>query len=267
VHSNTGTFQDYGFRMYDTRIARFISEDPITKEYPELSPYQFASLRPIMAVDLDGLEARNKNTGEYKPPVGGTRTGLDIQYQGRRFEAGTQAEYPRPYAKPRTTPSNSANVKWKANSAQTKAGNNSNPTNNVKSQAGGVKGKPLNSGAEVKGKSTKSINGNSKSSTKPQHGYEITNETQGVRHKVGVSGSKLNNNGTSRRANSQVNKLNKPGGDKYSADVKVKNVPNRKKILKWEQSEVDHHHRKQGYTPKGQARPKPTQSSDSDGGS
>jgi RHS repeat-associated protein len=50
-------WQDYGFRLYDKRICRFPSVDPLTKEYPELTPYQFASNTPIMAVDLDGLEA------------------------------------------------------------------------------------------------------------------------------------------------------------------------------------------------------------------
>jgi len=51
-----GNFQDYGFRMYDSRVCRFISIDPLTKKYPELTPYQFASNTPIMGVDLDGLE-------------------------------------------------------------------------------------------------------------------------------------------------------------------------------------------------------------------
>jgi RHS repeat-associated protein len=51
-----GNFQDYGFRMYDTRIARFISVDPLTKKYPELTPFQFASNTPIMSIDLDGTE-------------------------------------------------------------------------------------------------------------------------------------------------------------------------------------------------------------------
>jgi hypothetical protein len=31
--------------------------DPLTKGYPELTPYQFASNTPIQAIDLDGLEA------------------------------------------------------------------------------------------------------------------------------------------------------------------------------------------------------------------
>lgn len=30
--------------------------DPITKQYPELTPYQFASNTPIYAIDIDGLE-------------------------------------------------------------------------------------------------------------------------------------------------------------------------------------------------------------------
>lgn len=56
MHGAPGTFQDYGWRSYDPRIARFIRVDPIADEYPELSPYQFASLKPIWLVDIDGLE-------------------------------------------------------------------------------------------------------------------------------------------------------------------------------------------------------------------
>ena len=43
-------------RIYDARVGRFLSLDPITKEYPELSPYQFSSNRPIDGIDRDGLE-------------------------------------------------------------------------------------------------------------------------------------------------------------------------------------------------------------------
>ncbi|QNR87021.1 hypothetical protein H9N25_11865 [Pedobacter riviphilus] len=48
--------QDYGMRIYDARLGRFRSVDPITAEYPELTPYQFASNNPIENIDLDGLE-------------------------------------------------------------------------------------------------------------------------------------------------------------------------------------------------------------------
>jgi RHS repeat-associated protein len=52
-----GNFQDYGMRMYNPRIGRFFSVDPLTKSYPWLTPYQFANNKPIWATDLDGLEA------------------------------------------------------------------------------------------------------------------------------------------------------------------------------------------------------------------
>jgi RHS repeat-associated protein len=51
-----GNQQDYGMRIYDPRIGKFLSVDPITAKYPELTPYQFASNRPIDGVDQDGLE-------------------------------------------------------------------------------------------------------------------------------------------------------------------------------------------------------------------
>ena len=57
--------QDYGMRIYDARIAKFLSVDPMTKKYPELTPYQFASNTPIMAIDLDGLEKYFAANGDY----------------------------------------------------------------------------------------------------------------------------------------------------------------------------------------------------------
>ena len=53
----SNTTYDYGFRIYNPAIAKFLSVDPLTKSYPELTPYQFASNTPIQAIDLDGLEA------------------------------------------------------------------------------------------------------------------------------------------------------------------------------------------------------------------
>ena len=53
-----GAQYDYGFRIYDPRTGRFLSTDPLKKNYPMLTPYQFASNTPIAAIDLDGLEAK-----------------------------------------------------------------------------------------------------------------------------------------------------------------------------------------------------------------
>ena len=56
VKGGLGLQQDYGMRIYDNRVGRFLSVDPITRQYPQLTPYQFASNRPIDGIDLDGLE-------------------------------------------------------------------------------------------------------------------------------------------------------------------------------------------------------------------
>src|SRR6478735_7147843 len=47
---------DYGMRVYDPRISRFLSIDPLCQSYPWYTPYQFAGNKPIAAIDLDGLE-------------------------------------------------------------------------------------------------------------------------------------------------------------------------------------------------------------------
>jgi RHS repeat-associated protein len=56
-----GNTYDYGFRIYNPQIAKFLSVDPLTKEYPWYTPYQFAGNSPIWAIDLDGLEEKITN--------------------------------------------------------------------------------------------------------------------------------------------------------------------------------------------------------------
>ena len=87
---------------------------------------------------------------------------------------------------------------------------------------------------------SKEPHGNSKESTKLQHGYEISSNN-GV-EKVGISGQPLNQDGSSPRANYQVNKWNKEAGyNKYWATVLISNVPGRAKILIWERSMADYY--------------------------
>jgi RHS repeat-associated protein len=52
----TGNQQDYGMRIYDPRIGRFLSVDPVSAEFPWITPYAFAENDVIKNVDLDGLE-------------------------------------------------------------------------------------------------------------------------------------------------------------------------------------------------------------------
>jgi RHS repeat-associated protein len=51
-----GLTQDYGFRLYNPAIAKFLSVDPLSDAYPWNSPYAFAEGDVIRCIDLDGLE-------------------------------------------------------------------------------------------------------------------------------------------------------------------------------------------------------------------
>ena len=85
------------------------------------------------------------------------------------------------------------------------------------------------------------VHGNSKLSMKPQHGYVIYMEDAagevGVA-KVGISGSKLNLDGSSRRANVQVNRFNKQStdGTRYWAAVVEEGMEGRAVALEWEKT-------------------------------
>jgi RHS repeat-associated protein len=48
--------QDYGLRIYDNRLGRFKSVDPLSKSYPFYTPYQFSGNNPVRFIDLDGGE-------------------------------------------------------------------------------------------------------------------------------------------------------------------------------------------------------------------
>ncbi len=68
---NSLTAYDYGFRIYNPGIGKFLSVDPLTKKYPFYTPYQFASNTPLMSVDIDGLESSNNpNKNEEKNQFG-----------------------------------------------------------------------------------------------------------------------------------------------------------------------------------------------------
>jgi RHS repeat-associated protein len=59
VGTGSGT-QDYGLRIYNPALGRFLSLDPLSKNFPWMSPYHFAGNTPIQAIDLEGAEILNK---------------------------------------------------------------------------------------------------------------------------------------------------------------------------------------------------------------
>jgi RHS repeat-associated protein len=82
-----GNQYDYGFRIYDPRVSRFLSVDPLTQEYPWYTPYQYASNSPIANIDLDGLEAAGVGFGwgqqQLSNPKAAENTGKALIAMGR----------------------------------------------------------------------------------------------------------------------------------------------------------------------------------------
>jgi len=61
---------DYGFRIYDPRLGRFLSLDPLARDYPYYSPYHFAGNSPIKFIDLDGGEPKDYVDNWTPKPMG-----------------------------------------------------------------------------------------------------------------------------------------------------------------------------------------------------
>ena len=86
--------QDYGMRIYRFNLGRFLSVDPLTKKYAELTPYQFASNMPINSIDLDGLESFPSFQGSkpypqsYKNPNDYAQGAMTLLWNGTLGAAG-----------------------------------------------------------------------------------------------------------------------------------------------------------------------------------
>ncbi|MCB9234243.1 MAG: hypothetical protein H6581_21480 [Bacteroidia bacterium] len=52
--SGNGNNMDFGARVLDSRVGRWLSVDPLTKEYPSHSSYSFALNKPITCIDRLG---------------------------------------------------------------------------------------------------------------------------------------------------------------------------------------------------------------------
>jgi RHS repeat-associated protein len=74
---------DFGARIYDSRIGRWLSVDPLWKKYPNLTAYSFSSNSPIIIIDFDGRDIVyfNSQGVEYKREKSATvvKTFVDVQ--------------------------------------------------------------------------------------------------------------------------------------------------------------------------------------------
>jgi RHS repeat-associated protein len=50
----SGNSYDFGARMYDSRLGRWMSVDPLASMYPDLSPFNFVAGNPLIYIDPDG---------------------------------------------------------------------------------------------------------------------------------------------------------------------------------------------------------------------
>ena len=57
-----GSTYDYGFRIYNHNLGKFLSLDPLSKMYPFNSPFAFAENRVIEGIDLEGKEFSKTTT-------------------------------------------------------------------------------------------------------------------------------------------------------------------------------------------------------------
>ena len=58
-----GNSYDFGARVYDSRVARWWSVDPLEGKYPNTAPYIFAGVSPILFFDPTGKEPERNQAG------------------------------------------------------------------------------------------------------------------------------------------------------------------------------------------------------------
>ena len=87
----SGNSYDFGARMYDSRLGRWLALDPLANKFPYESPYNFAGNSPVLFVDPDGkvkiihylVTDKKGNTSQI------TIVDEDyIEYESRRREIG-----------------------------------------------------------------------------------------------------------------------------------------------------------------------------------
>ena len=81
--NGSGVDYDYGFRIYDARVGRFYSIDPLQKKYPSETPYHFCGNNPTNYADKDGRDTfRIYNSTVVYPPINSKLDGVVISKGG-----------------------------------------------------------------------------------------------------------------------------------------------------------------------------------------
>jgi RHS repeat-associated protein len=83
----TGNSQDYGARIYDTRLGRWLSMDPSAHKIPSRSPFESMANNPIMFFDGNGEFPYTFHIRAFAPP--GAFKGYGFEDDKRGFSAQT----------------------------------------------------------------------------------------------------------------------------------------------------------------------------------
>ncbi len=78
------TNYDYGFRIYNPRIGKFLSVDPLAKKYAGISPYAFVGNMPNLAMEVDGRYFVIRGSKEYKQFINRQLALLQLTDAGRQ---------------------------------------------------------------------------------------------------------------------------------------------------------------------------------------
>lgn len=92
VNSTTGGDYDFGARIYDARICRFLSIDPLAEKFPNESPYVFAGNNPIALIDIDG-----NSKGDPEVQVSGKKVIVKFTYLDVDYELSFKTNKPQKY--------------------------------------------------------------------------------------------------------------------------------------------------------------------------
>jgi hypothetical protein len=264
--------------MYDAGIGRFLSVDPLWKQFPSLTPFQFSSNTPIQATDLDGAEGRldlpssdpnvqrmNKiQRQQYdKGVIHGAASGVALfgavlsapAVGSAAVSFGSSALF-WSLANPGTAQQIGVTGIGIAAGIAGYEGDLPGEGDDVGRAASSASKAALNSSKVLDEVADvgKVVHGNSKASMKAQHGYAIIDKKTGKIKEFGISGQELRPNGTSPRIDQ---KIRKKYDDPSSVEGKIieTNLPNRQSAIDWETGKVQEFIFKHGKKPENQFRP------------